>query len=40
MIHDEDLWTSILTPYKFNPVSARSLARVLYSLGISGFMRF
>lgn len=29
---DEDLWTSILTPYKFAPVSALSLAQVLYSL--------
>ena len=28
----EDLWTSILTPYKFAPVSALSLAQVLYSL--------
>jgi len=28
----EDLWTSILTPYKFSPVSAFSLAQVLFSL--------
>lgn len=29
---DEDLWTSILQPYKFASVSALSLAQVLYSL--------
>jgi hypothetical protein len=28
----EDLWTSILAPYKFAPVSAVSLAQMLFSL--------
>jgi hypothetical protein len=29
---DEDLWTSILQPYKFDSASALSMAQVLYSL--------
>ena len=29
---EEDLWTSILRPYKFDSASALSMAQVLYSL--------
>ena len=32
VMFQEDLWTSILTPYNFAPVSAFSLSQVLYSL--------
>jgi hypothetical protein len=32
MMIDEDLWTSILQPYKFDSASALSMAQVLYSL--------
>jgi len=32
VVFQEDLWTSILQPYKFAPISALSLAQVLFSL--------
>lgn len=32
LFQGEDIWTTILTPYRYAPTSAFSLAQILYSL--------